>query len=107
MIFKGHKFRQNKNLVVLPNYDEHMNIMPYVEEGNENYVYFGRVIKPGKKKPINAIKTKYKWEHSEETVYAVPLEITGHSLTNMAYGDKDEIYLAKGVNCYQSKIHRI
>lgn len=107
MIFKGHKFRQNKNLIVLPNYDEDMNTMPYVEDGHENYVYFGRVIKPGKKKGIDAVKTKYKWENTGETVYAIAVEIKGHSLTNMAYGNKDEIYLAKGLQCYQSKIHRI
>lgn len=107
MLFKGHKFRQNKNLVVLPNYDEGMNTMPYVEEGCESYVYFGRIIKPGKKKPIEAIKTSYKWEDTQETVYAVPVALRGHSLTNMAYGEKNEIYLAKGMTCYQAKIHRI
>lgn len=107
MIFKGHKFRQNRNLVVLPNYDEDMHTMPYVEEGNENYVYFGRVIKQGKKKPVDAIKTRYTWENTGEHVYAVPVDLSGHSLTNMAYGEKDEIYLAKGMTCYQAKMHRI
>lgn len=107
MQFKGYNFRENKNLIVLPNYDEDKNHMPYVEEGHENYVYFGKTIKPGKKKPIEAIKTSYTWSDTGEAVYAIPVEVNGHSLTNMAYGTKDQVYLAKDGRCYQGKIHRI
>lgn len=104
MIFKGYNFRRNKNIVMLPNYDEELNSMPYVEDGHEKYVYFGRVIKQNEKKPINAIKTRYKWNDSGEDVFAIPIEIKGHSLTSMAYGTKNQVYLAKDGNCYQSRM---
>lgn len=60
MQYKGYNFRQNKKMIMLPNFDEQKNPMPYVEEGQENYVYFGKVIPQEEKKPINAIKTSYK-----------------------------------------------
>lgn len=104
MLFKGHNFRQNKNIVILPNLDEEKNPMPYVEENHLNYVYFGKVIPKEKSKPINAIKTNYKWEDTGEFVFAVPIELNGHSLTNMAYGTKKQIYLAYDARCYQASI---
>lgn len=107
MQYKGHNFRENNKLVMLPIYDEDNNPMPYVDEDKTNYVYFGKVIARGKKKPLDAIKTIYKWEDTQETVYATPIPLKGHSLTNMAYGEKDQLYLAKGNRCYQAKIQRV
>ena len=104
MKFKGYSFRENKTLVMLPNFDEEKNIMPYVEENKNSFIYFGKVIPKGKKKPINAIKTNYSWEEKGDFVYAVPLVLKGHSLTNMAYGEKNQIYLAKDARCYQAKV---
>lgn len=106
MKFKGYNFRQNKNLIMLPTYDENQQLMPYVEEGHEHYVYFGKVIKKGEKKKINAIKTRYKWEDTGEDVYAIPIELSGYSLTNMAYGTKNQVYLAKDGCCYQATTNK-
>lgn len=107
MIFKGYKFRENKNLIMLPTHDENNNVMPYVEDGHENYVYFGKVIKKNQKKPFNAIKTRYTWSDTGEAVYAAPVDLNGHSLTNMAYGVKDQIYLAFDGKCFQAKMRKI
>lgn len=107
MIFKGYKFRENKNLVILPTHDDDKNIMPYVEEGHEGYVYFGKILKRNQKKPVNAIKTRYTWNDNGESVFAVPVELNGHSLTNMAYGAKNEIYLAFDGRCYKAKKNKI
>ena len=107
MIFKGYKFRENKNLIMLPTHDEDKNVMPYVEDGHENYVYFGKILKQNEKKPVNAIKTTYKWNDTGENVYAIPVDLNGHSLTNMAYGTKNQIYLAFKGRCYQAKINKI
>lgn len=107
MKFKGHSFRENKNLVVLPIFDEEKNTMPYVEGNQTSFIYFGKVIAKGNKKPLNAIKTAYKWQDTGEPVYATPLALKGHSLTNMAYGDKNQIYLAKDARCYQARINSI
>lgn len=104
MLFKGFNFRHNKNIIILPNLDEDKNPMPYVEENQLSYIYFGKVIPQNKSKPMNAIKTKYTWGNSGEFVYAVPIELDGHSLTNMAYGTKKQVYLAYDARCYQAKI---
>lgn len=107
MEYRGNQFRTNKSLVSLPIYDEEKNCMPYVEDGHENYIYFGKVIPRDKKKPINAIKTTYTWRDTGESVFAIPVKLNGHSRTNMAYGDKNQIYLYHDGQCYQAKIQRI
>lgn len=94
-------------MVMLPVFDEENNTMPYVDGDNTNYVYFGKVIPKGKSKPLNAIKTTYKWSDTDDYVYAIALETEGYSLTNMAYGNNNEIYLAKDGHCYQAKMNRI
>lgn len=102
MIFKGYNFRVNKNLVALPIRDENQNLMHYVDDGKDFYVYFGRIVKKGKKAPMHAIQTQYTWSDDGSPVYALPLKLSGHSLTNMAYGDKKQIYLMKDGRCYQT-----
>ena len=103
MKFKGYNFRENKSVVSIPVRNEEGNLMPYVEKGKEFYVNFGRITKLGEKK-LGAIKTNYKYENSGESVYAVPIKLTGHSLTNMAYGEDRNIYLMYDGKCYTAKM---
>ena len=59
-----------------------------------------------KKKTINAVKTNYTWSETGEPVWAIPLELNGHSLTNIAYGTKGEVYLMFDGSLFQAKIHK-
>jgi hypothetical protein len=98
MIFKGRKFRKVNAVVALPTHDKSGKLMPYVEAGKENYVYFGRTHKPITPFPQNKewFKTTYKWNGGNfegEAVYATPIENNGWSLTNMMYGADGRIYL--------------
>jgi len=89
MIFDGIKFRVNHNIVML---------VP----GDDCYVRFGKVVKPGHPIPTGAEATKATWPDGE-AVIAVPVPVTGHSLSNMAYGADGRIYLAKDGYCYTGK----
>ncbi len=101
MIFDGIRFHKNKNIVQMPIRDENNNLMPYAVDGKENYVIFGRVVKRGSV-PSGAYKTRYTWNDIGIYVYAKPIKISGHSLTNMAYGEDGKAYLMYKGNCYVS-----
>jgi hypothetical protein len=86
MLFKGLQFRRNRNLVAIPT-DSFSNIC------------FGKICDPG---APGAIKTTYVYNGSRDPVYAKPVEVTGHGLTNMAYGAKNQVYLMKDGAFYQA-----
>lgn len=109
MQFKGYNFTRSKNIVTLPTLDCNGFPMPYVQEGKENYVVFGRVTKLGANKK-GAVKTNYKWiggKNDGEYVYAVPIECNGYSRTNMMYGKDDKIYLAHKGSCFVVNMKKI
>jgi hypothetical protein len=75
MIFKGLKFRRSRTVVVIP--EEHNTHMGHLS--------FGKVCQedvPG------AVLTNYINSSTKQKVYAKPIPLSGHSLTNMAYGEK-------------------
>lgn len=90
MIFDGIRFRINHNIVMMP------------QISGEPNVRFGRVVKPGNPTPPKAEATKATWPDGA-AVIAVPIPVTGHSLTNMAYGADGRIYLGKDGYCYTAK----
>lgn len=104
MLFKGVDYVKVKNIVSLPVRNKDGKLMPYVNNG-ENYIYFGKVSKLGQKKS-GAVKSEYNLVQSngeKEPIYAVPLEITGHSLTNRAYCADGYVYLMLDGSFYRSK----
>lgn len=113
--FDGRIFNSCSMVVMLPVRDEQGLLMPYVEIGKENYVYFGRAIPKNKdpKTVKGAIKTRYTWDGENEDgtakvpVWAVPIESDGYSLTNMMYGKDGWIYLAYDAKCYRAKMRFI
>lgn len=98
MIFDGMKFRRMRNVVSLPVKDEGGQRMPYVPAGRENYVYFGKV---ASERDAGAVKTTYTYQEGSP-VYAVPIPLDGHGLTNLAYGKDKRAYLMKDGWCYQT-----
>lgn len=91
MRYKGYNFRRNKNIVMLK----------VMAGDSKNYVRFGRIVPQGKPVPPNAEATMSVWHGPlREPVLAVPIELTGHSLTNMAYGADGRVYLAYDGWCY-------
>ena len=100
MIFDGLKFRRNRNLVVINLLD--FDYTDEYKEGN-NYLRFGRIIDRNKPLPANAVCTKYTWTDTKEPVWAVPISLSGWSLTNMAYGKDGRTYLAYGGEVYTYK----
>jgi hypothetical protein len=106
IISRGQKFSHCPNVVMLPARDEEGKLMPYVEEGRDNCVYFGQAIPRGKHEGVkDAIKTVYKWgkEEDAEPVYATPIKLKGHSLTYMAYAENGFTYLAMHGQCYRRR----
>ncbi len=101
MKFDGMNFRVSKTVVALPVRDEDGNLMPYVKQGGEMYVAFGRVVKEGTF-PKGSIKTQYKWKDKGTSVYAKEIKLKGHSLTNMAYGEDGKTYLMYNGKCFIS-----
>lgn len=98
MIFDGMKFRRMRNVVALPVRDDAGQLMPYVPAGRENYVYFGKV---ASERDAGAVKTRYTYQEGTP-VFALPIEMTGHGLTNLAYGKDGRAYLMKDGWCYQT-----
>lgn len=80
MIFKGIKFRKNKNYVNMP--DSWLK-----ENGYEtNFLRFGKI---ADKDVEGAVETKWfymDWEKEKTPIFAVPVQCEGHSRTNMMYG---------------------
>lgn len=105
MQFKGFNFRRNYNVVNLPTHDISGNLMPYVDADRLGYIVFGKVCKKGQI-PNNAVRTNFYWADDEDKkhpVYAVPIDLKGYSLTNMAYGNDKKVYLAKDGGFYTAK----
>lgn len=98
MKFKGYNFRVSKTIVMLKGY-----YSPTLKVAMENataaggaYVRFGKVCKESAK---GAEATHYTYPNGQ-SVFALPIEIKGYSLTNMAYGKDGKVYLAKDGGCY-------
>ena len=86
MIFKGYKFRKNANICVIPS--------------TSNNLSFGRIIPQTNVIPLKAIRVpNMKWSDGSP-VFANEIKLTGHSLTNMAYGDDYRVYLARDGKCF-------
>lgn len=79
MKFKGMNFRHSRRTIAITN-------KPYVE--------FARPVYEGKKLPKNAFATNYRWPDTGNIVWATPIPLKAHSLTNMAYGKDGRVYLA-------------
>jgi hypothetical protein len=96
MIYKGQQFKRAKSVVVIhiPN------------DPAPSYVKFGRPCKAGAK---GAVATSYTWPNNNklgkegETVWAMPVKLTSHDRTNMAYGVDGKMYLACDGVCYTCK----
>lgn len=102
MIFDGMRFTRSKKVVTLPQ---------EMWAGNmKNYVTFGRICS---KSTDGAIKTEWYWqgyspfgdaaEGDKFPIYAVPVPIDGHSLTNMMYGADRYTYLYYNGKVYVKK----
>lgn len=102
MKFDGIQFRKTKNIVVLPAFDKNGSPIDYGDGAKPNYVRFGRVVKIGKPVPDNAVETNLTFANGCFRVFATPVDIEGHSLTNMAYGKDGRAYLCKDGECYVS-----
>ena len=104
MIFKGDDFKLVKNIVSLPTHDKEKNLHPYLK-AEANYVVFGVVTK--KENKAGAFPSEYSRVNHEtderSIIFAVPLAITGYSLTNMAYGQDGYKYLHLNGKFYRSK----
>jgi hypothetical protein len=101
MNFEGATFRRSRTVVLLPIKDEAGALMPYVAEGREHFVCFGRVVKQGKPLPANAVKTLDVWDKDDsKPVYAVPIPLKKHSYANMAHGEDGKKYLAEDGACW-------
>lgn len=104
MLLKGIDYVKVKNIISLPTKDKDGKRLPYVTK-DDSYVCFGKVSSLGAKK-AGAVKSEYNLVHSngdKEPIYAVPLEITGYSLTNKAYGADGYVYLMHNGCFYRSK----
>jgi len=102
MRYKGYNFRVSRTVVMLQGYyDPKTKSTKNTSEGGA-YVRFGKFCAanvPG------AELTNYTMPPTEEhpervPLYAKPLEMTGYSLTNMAYGKDGKVYLAKDGSCF-------
>lgn len=100
MIFKGIRFRRSTRVVELPNFDFATGARyPHSVEGREDYVVFGRLVDP-EKRTENCVRTLYKNKTTDEWLYAEPIPVKAHSLTNMMYGEDGRAYLLKDGVCY-------
>lgn len=90
IIFKGTRFTRSRKAVTLPSDDT-----PFVRFG---YVQLGVHDDQGGK----LVKTE--WTMGGEPVFAKPIQLSGHSLTNMAYGKNGYAYLFRDGAVYVAKI---
>ena len=94
MIFKGIKFRKSRKVCTLPS------------DGTP-YTKFGRVVPTAStSRGGEFIKTEYTWSDGGP-VFATPVKLNGHSLTNMAYGQDGYMYLAKDGSCFVGSSKRL
>src|SRR5437763_14631145 len=83
MIFKGHRFTRSRKAVTLP------------DDGTA-YIKFGYAEWDAKDdQGGKLVRTRYTMDSTGEPVYAKPIPLEGHSLTNMAYGKNGYAYLAR------------
>lgn len=100
MIFKGRKFRHSHVVVSLPWHTDAENPPSYAHPGKpSSYVYFGRAVRGATGGARGLVKTHYKWKDGTD-VWAKPIPLTGHGLTNMAYGKDGRAYLMYGGQCF-------
>ncbi len=95
MKFDGRNFRKSTKLAVIPNPDP----------AKPNFVHFGRIIREDQTYPTGCVKVPnmtWKSGTGKNPVMAMPIKITGHSLTNMAFGADGRVYLAFGGDVYIS-----
>lgn len=85
MNFKGYNFTRARTVVTFP-------LKP-----GENNLRFGRICKPDQK---GAEPSSLVYAETQETVYAKPIALKGHSLTNMAFGTDGKVYLSKDGACW-------
>lgn len=83
MRYKGFNFTKAPTVVTLSSKD--------------NYVRFGRVSHSGAE---GAEVTSWVHPQGGNPVWAVPVSVTGYSLTNMAFGADGKMYLAYDGRCY-------
>lgn len=86
----GIQFRRNRRLVTLP----------YVPGAGPR---FGLAILQGKPVPSDAVVTNWTWQDGS-SVWARPIEQSGHSTASMAYGKDKQVYLMRGGVCYQGRL---
>lgn len=103
MLFKGHQFRQSRRIIALPVRAEDGSLMPYIEPGREQYIQFGRAV-AGASGGKGLVKTDHRWSDTDAPVWAKPIPLDGHSLTNMAYGKDRHIYLMFDGACFIAKL---
>lgn len=101
MIFKGRRYTKCPTIVMMPNRDSEGKLLPHVKGDTENYAYFGRVVHQG---VVGAVKTDYTFRGTEEHVYALAIQNTGHSRTDLMYGADGYMYLAYNGACYRAKV---
>jgi len=67
--------------------------------GGGHYVRFGKIVPQGRVPGPEAEEANLIWPGGQR-VWAVPIPLTGYSLTNMAYGADGRIYLGYDAMCY-------
>ena len=94
MKFKGIRFTLARKVVELPR-------EMFKDAHNFQYIRFGRWVPEGTK---GAVRTNYtyidRFSDTRKPVWAVPVEIEGWSLTNMAYGSDGQMYLKFDGTCF-------
>jgi hypothetical protein len=106
MLYKGMRFTRSHKVVPLPRdmWISNCHGEPDAEENLlKNYVMFGRTVHPDKAIPKNAVQTDHHWEYCGRPVWAVPVKVTYHSLTNMPLGKDGYWYLMFDGCCYVCK----
>lgn len=103
MIFKGIKFRRSGTVVTLPKEMWAGDI--------KNHVTFGRVCPrdtPGAVQTDWILRADAGRPDAVYTphLYALPIPLSGHSLTYMAYGADGRVYLCLDGHCYTAVLKR-
>jgi hypothetical protein len=95
MIFDGMRFTKSRKVVTLPR---------EMYEGDlKQYIMFGRIVPEGKTSPPTAVETKWRWNYNDELIWAVPVKVNYHSLTNLMLGKDGYWYLKKSGIIYVCK----
>ncbi len=112
MRFKGYQYRKAPQFVTLP-HQTPCNC-PWPDHGGGAYITFGRsvpITEPHPESVKGAIKTDWTWRDymgedgvivQKAPVWAVPVPLTGHSLTNLAYTKSGHMLLWKDGTVYMA-----